>query len=95
VIGTKKFSYDMWGNAVNVANRMERSSPPGKILVSEATYNRLRDHYAFTECGELDIKGKGRMKAFFLVGKRSDRYSKEAQNRTATAPLVVETDERN
>jgi class 3 adenylate cyclase len=95
VIGTKKFSYDMWGNAVNVANRMERSSPPGKILVSEATYNRLRDHYAFTDCGEVDIKGKGRMKAFFLVSKRSDRYSNEARNRTATAPLVVETDERN
>jgi class 3 adenylate cyclase len=71
VIGTRKFSYDLWGNAVNVASRMEHLSMPGKILVSEVTHSRLQDSYVFTDHGEIEVKGKGKMRTYFLDGSAS------------------------
>ncbi|MEM7182816.1 MAG: adenylate/guanylate cyclase domain-containing protein [Spirochaetota bacterium] len=65
VIGTKKISYDLWGDAVNTASRMESSGQPGKIHVSQSTYERLKDQYKFVERGEIQIKGKGLMKTYF------------------------------
>jgi class 3 adenylate cyclase len=72
VIGRHKFIYDLWGDTVNTASRMESSGLPGRIQVTEATYERLRDRYRFEERGEIEVKGKGRLKAFIIVGRRED-----------------------
>jgi|JI8StandDraft_1071087.scaffolds.fasta_scaffold00786_7 adenylate cyclase len=69
VIGLKKFSYDVWGNAVNIASRMESHGLPGKIQVSSETYEFLRNDFNLTERGEIEIKGKGKMKTYFLEAK--------------------------
>jgi len=66
VIGTRKFSYDLWGDTVNTASRMESHGLPGEIQVTEATYARARDRYGFTVRGEVDIKGKGRMTTYLV-----------------------------
>lgn len=67
VIGKAKFAYDMWGDTVNTASRMESTSLPGHIQVSPATYEHLYDKgYRFEARGEIDVKGKGTMKTFFL-----------------------------
>jgi adenylate cyclase len=67
VIGKKKFSYDLWGDTVNIASRMESQSWPGYIQVSESTYKRLRKQYLFKERGRIYIKGKGEMTTYFLL----------------------------
>lgn len=70
VIGIKKFVYDIWGDTVNVASRMESHGIPGQIQVSEATYLVLKDQYQFEERGIIDIKGKGEMRVYLLKGKK-------------------------
>ncbi|MBE9042384.1 PAS domain-containing protein [Oscillatoriales cyanobacterium LEGE 11467] len=67
VIGIKKFIYDLWGDAVNVASRMESSGVPGKIQVSDRTYEILKDKYRFESRGEIEVKGKGKMTTYWLV----------------------------
>jgi class 3 adenylate cyclase len=71
VIGTAKFSYDLWGDTVNTASRMETTGVPGCIQVTERTYRRLRDRYRFERRGPVQVKGKGELVTWFLVG-RSD-----------------------
>ncbi len=66
VIGTKKFIYDLWGDTVNVASRMESSGKPGKIQVTGATYELLKDKFVFEKRGEINVKGKGKMMAYWL-----------------------------
>jgi class 3 adenylate cyclase len=68
VIGTKKFIYDLWGDAVNVASRMESSGVPGKIQVTEATYERLKERYEFEQRGQVAVKGREEMTTYWLVG---------------------------
>ncbi|WP_254174276.1 adenylate/guanylate cyclase domain-containing protein [Planktothrix pseudagardhii] len=70
VIGIKKFIYDLWGDAVNIASRMESSGEPGRIQVTEATYERIKDQYHFEKRGKISIKGKGEMTTYWLVGKK-------------------------
>ena len=70
IIGTKKFSYDLWGDTVNVASRMESHGLPKEIQVSGRTYELLNDHYVFEDRGEINIKGKQPMRAFLLKGRR-------------------------
>jgi len=70
VIGTTKFSYDLWGDAVNLASRMEQYGLPGEIQVTESTYRLLQDHYNFEDRGLIAVKGKGEVKAYLLRGKR-------------------------
>lgn len=70
VIGTKKFIYDLWGDAVNTASRMESHGIPGYIQVTEATYQRLKHQYQFEPRGEINIKGKGLMTTYFLKGRK-------------------------
>ncbi len=72
VIGQKKFSYDLWGDAVNLASRMESQGEPGKIQVSEMTYLRLREHFHFTRRGLIPIKGKGEMPTYWLEGAKEN-----------------------
>jgi adenylate cyclase len=71
VIGTKKFIYDLWGDAVNVASRMESSSEPGMIQVTAATYEQLKDKYLLERRGHIVVKGRGEMETYWLRGRRS------------------------
>jgi len=71
VIGTKKFIYDVWGDTVNVASRMESTGEPGRIQVTAAVESRLRDRFTLEPRGVVEIKGKGPMPTFFLVGESS------------------------
>lgn len=68
VIGSKKLSYDLWGATVNIASRMESQSVPGKIQVSEATYQLISNDFFFEERGRIDIRGMGEMTTYFLMG---------------------------
>jgi adenylate cyclase len=68
VIGDTRFSYDVWGDAVNTASRMESYGEPGRIQVSEAFRNLAADRFVFEERGATDIKGLGATRTFFLVG---------------------------
>jgi guanylate cyclase len=70
VIGTRKFIYDLWGDTVNTASRMESHGLAGAIQVTEAAYRRLRDEYAFEERGLVQVKGKGEMRTYLLLGRR-------------------------
>ncbi|MBD1921638.1 hypothetical protein H6F77_11095 [Microcoleus sp. FACHB-831] len=66
VIGIKKFIYDLWGDTVNTASRMESHGIPGSIQVTEETYKVLQDKYIFQERGAIHVKGKGEMHTYFL-----------------------------
>jgi len=66
IIGKKKFIYDLWGDTVNIASRMESHGESGKIQVAEGTYQLLKDKYAFEFRGEIEVKGKGKLKTYFL-----------------------------
>lgn len=80
VIGLKKFIYDLWGDAVNVASRMESSGAPGKIQVSAATYNLLKDQYLLEERGAIAVKGKGKMVTYWLVAKKIESLTPVASS---------------
>jgi adenylate cyclase len=66
VLGTHKFVYDVWGDTVNTASRMESQSVPGRIQVSAATRIALGDRFKFEPRGTMEIKGKGMMETYFL-----------------------------
>jgi len=70
VIGKNKFIYDLWGDTVNVASRMESHGIPGTIQVSEDVYSKLKNQYDFEFRGDVDIKGKGMCKTYFLSCRR-------------------------
>ncbi|MDJ1182097.1 adenylate/guanylate cyclase domain-containing protein [Roseofilum casamattae] len=72
VIGKKKFSYDLWGDTVNTASRMESHGIPGQIQVTEATYHVLKTSYRLRHRGKIEIKGKGEMDTYILLGKLPD-----------------------
>jgi class 3 adenylate cyclase len=71
IIGSKKFIYDLWGDTVNIASRMESLGQFGAIQVSEPTYERLKDKYNFERRGKIEVKGKGKMTTYFLTGRKS------------------------
>ncbi|MCL6282872.1 adenylate/guanylate cyclase domain-containing protein [Ruegeria sp. 2012CJ41-6] len=68
VIGTRKFFYDVWGDTVNMASRLESYGTPGRIQVAQETYDVLSDLYRFEKRGTLEIKGKGEIQAYYLIG---------------------------
>jgi class 3 adenylate cyclase len=70
VIGSNKFVYDIWGDTVNIASRMESQGEPRKIQVSESTYLKLKDRYIIEKRGEVAIKGMGEMNTYWLVDKK-------------------------
>jgi adenylate cyclase len=69
VIGQRKFSYDLWGDTVNTASRMESHGVPGRIQVTERVRGLLGDRFVFRERGTIEVKGKGPMRTYFLVGR--------------------------
>jgi adenylate cyclase len=82
VIGTSKFAYDLWGDTVNMASRMESHGLPGRIQVSTATYQRLRKTHQFTARGPVNVKGKGAMRTYLLDTKKTPRRSSRHATRT-------------
>jgi guanylate cyclase len=70
VIGKSKFQYDIWGNTVNTASRMESHGIPGRIQITEATRDLLEDDFVCTPRGIVEVKGKGEMATWFLDGPR-------------------------
>jgi class 3 adenylate cyclase len=72
IIGTRKFVYDLWGDTVNIASRMESHGQAGKIHCSETVFKQLSSIYKFERRGAIDIKGKGKMDTYFLIGDSAD-----------------------
>jgi len=72
VIGRKRFIYDLWSDAVNTASRMESHGMPGEIQITRATYELLKDEFVCTRRGTIQVKGKGEMETWYLVGPRTD-----------------------
>jgi class 3 adenylate cyclase len=68
VVGKKKFAYDIWGDAVNVASRMESSGEPGRVNISGETYSLIKDHFACTYRGKISAKNKGDIDMYFVEG---------------------------
>jgi guanylate cyclase len=68
VIGRKKFIYDLWGDTVNTASRMESSGVAGRIQCSDEVRLALDNSFEFEPRGEIEIKGKGTMSTYFLTG---------------------------
>ena len=71
VIGHKRFLYDLWGDAVNTASRMESQSTPGEIQITRETYELLKAEFVCEHRGTIEVKGKGEMETWYLVGPRS------------------------
>ena len=72
VIGSKRFLYDLWGDAVNTASRMESQGTPGEIQITSDTYELLKEDFICRRRGTIEVKGKGAMETWYLVGPRSD-----------------------
>ena len=71
IIGTRKFSYDLWGDVVNTASRMESAGVGGAIQISEATYQLLREEFVCESRGEIPVKGKGSLHTYLLLSRRA------------------------
>jgi guanylate cyclase len=72
VIGRKRFLYDLWGDAVNTASRMESHGTSGRIQITRATKELLEDEFVCEPRGTISIKGKGEIEAWYLVSRRVD-----------------------
>ena len=79
VVGARKFFYDVWGDAVNVASRMESTDVEGRIQVPQRVYESLKDDYVLEERGVVDVKGKGPMHTWYLVGRRNGDAAAECR----------------
>jgi class 3 adenylate cyclase len=72
VVGTRKFAYDIWGDTVNVAARMESNSEPGKLNISEYTYQLVKDKFHCKHRGKVNVKNKGEMNMYYVTGRKTD-----------------------
>jgi adenylate cyclase len=79
VVGSRRFFYDVWGDAVNVASRMETTDQEGRIQVPDAVYERLKNQFVLEERGNIAVKGKGLMHTWYLVGARADAESVQVE----------------
>src|SRR6201991_1790616 len=86
VVGSRKFFYDVWGDAVNVASRMESTDVAGRIQVPQTVYERLKDGYLLEERGDVEVKGKGLMHTWYLAGRRNAQTAKDADLRSVSGP---------
>ena len=85
VVGARKFFYDVWGDAVNVASRMETTDIEGRIQVPQNVYERINHAFLLEERGTVDVKGKGAMHTWYLVGRRDDDAVRRAVEQSAPA----------
>jgi adenylate cyclase len=83
VIGRKRFLYDLWGDAVNTASRMESHGTPGRIQITRATYELLKDEFECEPRGIVSVKGKGDMETWYLVGPRAGAPAISRESATA------------
>ena len=79
VVGTHKFAYDIWGDTVNVASRMETLSNPGRINISNNTYELVKDVFQCKYRGEIEVKNRGMMKMYFVNGIKDQNYLDQLQ----------------
>lgn len=80
VVGSRRFFYDVWGDAVNVASRMEATDSVGRIQVPDALYERLKDDFVLQERGHIDVKGKGPMRTWYLIGRKATEQPTELRS---------------
>ncbi|MDT5101535.1 MAG: adenylate cyclase [Mycobacterium sp.] len=86
VVGARKFFYDVWGDAVNIASRMESTDVEGRIQLPQSMYERLKNDYVLEERGVVDVKGKGPMHTWYLVGRRNGHTSHAAELQSVSGP---------
>lgn len=72
VVGKRKFFYDVWGDAVNVASRMESTGVPGRIQISKEVFDLLKEDFVFEARGAGEVKGKGMISTWFLIGRKGE-----------------------
>ena len=72
VVGKRKFFYDVWGDAVNVASRMESTGVPGRIQISKEVFDLLKEDFVFEARGAGEVKGKGVISTWFLIGRKGE-----------------------
>ncbi|MBI2567802.1 MAG: adenylate/guanylate cyclase domain-containing protein [Candidatus Schekmanbacteria bacterium] len=89
VIGRKRFIYDLWGDTVNMASRMESHGKPGTIQVTEATYDRLVGKFQLEERGEIDVKGVGPRRTWYLVSRTGDDTKGDPDGSERGSPLRI------
>jgi adenylate cyclase len=89
VIGRKRFLYDLWGDAVNTASRMESHGTPRRIQITRATYELLADEFECEPRGTIVVKGKGEVEAWYLVGRRANAADPGAKPEPARPPDAV------
>ncbi|EFC50110.1 predicted protein [Naegleria gruberi] len=92
VLGSSKFAYDLWGDAVNTASRMESTGEPGRIQISRATYERVYDLFEF-ETREVDVKGKGKMETYLLKDKHHQNPNPQAARIDTSKFLSIDLEE--
>ena len=66
IVGVKKYAYDIWGDTVNTASRMESNSEQGKVNISGSTYELVKDKYSCENRGKITVKGKGEIEMYFV-----------------------------
>jgi class 3 adenylate cyclase len=97
VIGRAKFIYDLWGDTVNTASRMESHALPGTIQVTQRTYERLRHRYELRQRGTIEVKGKAPMTTYLLIGSRADPAvpaGRDPHEREALSHAAILDDDR-
>ncbi len=86
IVGRDKFHYDLWGDTVNIASRMESHGVPDQIQITEAVYERLKSGFTFEPRGLIDVKGKGPTMTYLLVGRIDRDVAEDAVGQPAQAP---------
>jgi len=89
VIGQKKFTYDVWGDSVNIAARMESAGEPGKVNVSSTVYTLVNKYFIFKDRGDIEAKGKGKINMYFLERIKPE-YAKDEKGLYANEKLVAD-----
>ncbi len=92
VVGTKKFAYDIWGDTVNIASRMESNSEPGRINIAENTYRLIRHKYDCTYRGEIEVKNNKKMKMYFVQNKKIHPIPISQQNEEVSNKISNDTE---
>jgi class 3 adenylate cyclase len=100
VIGAKRSSFDLWGETVNLASRMQTSCSAGSIQVTESTYQALKGEYDFEARGVIPVKGVGEMCTYLLIGEKTNDSAKvfgipEMRDEAARLSMIEQTGQAN